>query len=177
LSGIPTRRRLGRVKLIRPALSVSRDDLKNLCRAAGWEWREDATNLDQSRLRAAIRYRVVPELERLRPGAAKRAGSSAALVRGAAGEVRKRARDLMNADLCWTRAALRKQSEVVLGELIKASARRLRGSRGDDRLSAAAVGRVARAIRDRSTEPREFDIAGVGVTVTARSVTMEKSRG
>jgi len=33
--------------VIRPALAVSRRDLRRICEEAGWGWREDATNLDE----------------------------------------------------------------------------------------------------------------------------------
>lgn len=182
LAGIPTSRRLGRIRLIRPALGVGRDEMRRLCTAAGWAWREDATNADEARLRAAVRGRVIPELVRLRPRAAQRASRSALLIRGADNEVRRRALALIRTEAnpdcrwAWSRAELRRQSEVVLGELVRMCAKRLRGEHGQDRLSAASVGRVASAIRDRSTEPRVFVLGGVRVDVTSRTVKMSEQQ-
>ncbi len=176
LAGIPKSRKSGTVKLIRPALGIARESMRALCRAAGWTWREDATNLDESRLRAAIRHRIVPELERLRPGAAKRASRSAALVRGAAQLVRKRVSELLGPanveKYMWPRPSLRREPAVILGDLIKLAASKLTSTRGQDQMSSTAVGKVVRAIRDTSTEPRTFIIGGTVIKITARSVTI-----
>lgn len=50
--------------LIRPLLNTRRQDLRDYLRATGNQWREDATNLDEARLRARIRARLLPLLER-----------------------------------------------------------------------------------------------------------------
>ncbi|MBX3378138.1 MAG: tRNA lysidine(34) synthetase TilS [Phycisphaeraceae bacterium] len=163
-------------KLIRPALGVGREELRGVCRSAGWVWREDATNADESRLRAVIRARVVPELERIRPGAAKRAARGASLWRGAAKEVQRQAAIVMerakvgDTELVWERSELRAYPEVVVGELVRLAGLRLLGRRGRDRMTARVVGRVARAIGDRVTQPREFRLGGLMVVVSARRV-------
>lgn len=175
MAGIAPKRRVGGGHVIRPALGVGRAELRRMCDDAGWVWREDATNLDESRLRAAIRARVVPELERIRPGAAVRAGRAAGVVRGAAKVVSARAAGLLTDEMVWSRAELRREPEVVLGELLRLAAGRLGG--GHDRLSSAALFRVARAIRDRGTEPREFQVGVLAVEVTARRVMVKKAQG
>jgi tRNA(Ile)-lysidine synthase len=182
LSGIAPSRELGGVKVIRPALEVGRVELRRLCRGAGWEWREDATNLDESRLRAAVRARIVPELEQMRPGAAGRAVRAAALVRGAAKVVSNQARRLVDAaerseGLSWRRGELRAVPEVVLGELVRVAHREVAGGTSADRLGSRGLRPIARAIRDRGTEPREFAMGGVIVEVTARSVRIRKALG
>lgn len=183
LAGVPKARNSGPVKLIRPALGVTREAMRDLCRAADWPWREDATNLDQSKLRAAIRHRIVPELERLRPGVALRASRSAAHVKGAADLVRSRVTDLMAAKgsagaFHWKRQDLRPEPVVVLGDLIKVAAGMVTAGRGSDRMSSSSVSRVVRAIRDSSTAPRSFEMGGVLIEVTSKSVTMgDKKRG
>ena len=50
--------------VIRPLLDVRREELREYLRAKGQAWREDASNLDTSRLRARIRHRLLPLLER-----------------------------------------------------------------------------------------------------------------
>ena len=49
--------------LVRPLLDARRQDLRDYLRARGQEWREDATNVDQTKLRARIRARLLPVLE------------------------------------------------------------------------------------------------------------------
>ena len=78
LRGPAPRRKLDEgVTLIRPMLHVTRADAEDICRAHDWVWAEDATNADtgtaDAPLRAALRARVLPVLEELRPGASRRA--------------------------------------------------------------------------------------------------------
>ncbi len=72
------------VTLVRPMLRVTRDQAEAICRKAHWHWAEDATNMDpggaDAPLRAALRERVLPALEELRPGAALRAARGAEAV-------------------------------------------------------------------------------------------------
>ncbi len=49
--------------VVRPLLAIRREDLRAYLREHRQTWREDATNLDVSRLRARVRARLVPMLE------------------------------------------------------------------------------------------------------------------
>ena len=49
--------------VVRPLIEVRRAELREFLRARQITWREDATNLDESRLRARIRARLLPVLE------------------------------------------------------------------------------------------------------------------
>ena len=78
LRGPAPRRTLSEgVTLVRPMLHVTREDAEAICRAHDWLWAQDATNIDSgdpdAPLRAALRARVLPVLEALRPGASVRA--------------------------------------------------------------------------------------------------------
>src|SRR5215469_911092 len=50
--------------IVRPLLETRRQELREYLKAKGQTWREDATNLDQARLRARIRAQLLPQLER-----------------------------------------------------------------------------------------------------------------
>ncbi len=50
--------------VIRPLLGVRRAELRAFLKARRQKWREDATNLDETRLRARIRRRLLPLLEK-----------------------------------------------------------------------------------------------------------------
>jgi tRNA(Ile)-lysidine synthase len=50
--------------IVRPLLSERRVDLREYLRALGQSWREDSTNLDERRLRARIRGRLLPLIAR-----------------------------------------------------------------------------------------------------------------
>ena len=73
LAGIPARREPG---VLRPLLSVWRDELEAYAKRARLGWRDDPTNAEVGYARNALRHRILPEIERLvAPGA------RAALVR------------------------------------------------------------------------------------------------
>jgi tRNA(Ile)-lysidine synthetase-like protein len=53
--------------VVRPLLSVWREETEAYCRERGLEWREDSTNRDT--LRGLIRYEVLPRLRQIHPAA------------------------------------------------------------------------------------------------------------
>ncbi len=67
--------------LLRPLLGVRRAETRACCQALGLAWREDSSNADQRLLRNAVRLRVLPLLEELRPGAARALARTADLAR------------------------------------------------------------------------------------------------
>jgi tRNA(Ile)-lysidine synthase len=68
-------------RLLRPLLGVRRAQTRAACQALGLAWREDPSNADQRLLRNAVRLRVLPLLEELRPGAARALARTADLAR------------------------------------------------------------------------------------------------
>jgi len=50
--------------IVRPLLHIRRQELRDYLQECGQEWREDASNADQSRLRARVRAQLLPILER-----------------------------------------------------------------------------------------------------------------
>jgi tRNA(Ile)-lysidine synthase len=50
--------------IVRPLLEIRRQELREYLVSAGQAWREDATNEDTTRLRARIRHRLLPFLEK-----------------------------------------------------------------------------------------------------------------
>jgi len=68
--------------IVRPLLGERRGDLREYLRAAGQDWREDASNRDLSRQRARIRQQLLPTLERdFSPAAVEHLAGLAALAR------------------------------------------------------------------------------------------------
>jgi len=82
MAGISVSRPLsdGPVRLVRPLLGVTRRDVLAYCRDRGIPYRTDPSNDDVHRTRAAIRQTVMPELERLSPGAGANLSRAAALA-------------------------------------------------------------------------------------------------
>jgi tRNA(Ile)-lysidine synthase len=50
--------------IVRPLLETRRDELRDYLSGLGQSWREDASNQDTSRMRARIRHRLLPILQR-----------------------------------------------------------------------------------------------------------------
>jgi tRNA(Ile)-lysidine synthase len=182
LRGVRPTRRLSRdIEVIRPALSVPRDELRRICGDFGWEWQQDTTNTDTSRLRSALRHRVLPILEELRPGAAARAGRTSKLLGEASDLVQREAGRLLEHAsgregnvLELERRRLREQPDAVLGALLHRAALGVRGVTGQDKLGGSVLDPILEAIRDDSTDPRTFVAGGVEVRVTARAVTIRR---
>ncbi len=160
--------------VLRPCLGVTRDELVSVCESAGWAWREDATNSDESRLRAALRARVTPELRRLAPEGARRASMSAQLLRDAQRVVEERAAatlaraSVIGGERVWAREKLRAETGLVLGELLLAAL-------GTRAVSPETLRDATSAIRDETTDPRSFDLGGATLRVLAREIRLEMS--
>jgi tRNA(Ile)-lysidine synthase len=67
--------------LLRPLLGVRRSETRACCRALDLAWREDPSNADQHLLRNAVRLRVLPLMEELRPGSTRSLARTADLAR------------------------------------------------------------------------------------------------
>jgi tRNA(Ile)-lysidine synthase len=69
--------------VVRPLLDVRRQELRNYLAGRGQAWREDETNRDIRRLRARLRHRLIPMLEReYSPAVVERLVELAHLARG-----------------------------------------------------------------------------------------------
>ena len=98
LRGIAPRR--GRV--VRPLLPFPRRALEAYAAAAGLAWREDPTNRSLDYARNRIRHRVLPALEAVRPGAARR--------------LARLARDARAEEAAWDATLDRLEGELVAEE-------------------------------------------------------------
>jgi tRNA(Ile)-lysidine synthase len=70
-----------RGRLVRPLLAVTREEVRDYCRARGLEWREDPTNADLRFARARVRDEVLPALRALNPAAERNIAETAAQLR------------------------------------------------------------------------------------------------
>jgi tRNA(Ile)-lysidine synthetase-like protein len=181
LAGMPESRPLASATLIRPMLAISGADARGICEAGGWAWREDATNADTTRLRAAVRHGLLPALERLRPDAATRIARSATVLRDASAILEERVElvwlagrhDLPAGRAEWDRAVLKRERPAVLGDLLRRASRRLVQSRSLDRMGSRTLGPLVRAIVDEEVRPREFTVGSVRVYVRSRAVSVQ----
>jgi len=64
LGGMPYSQKIGPIRLIRPMLDILHADILQWLKANGFDWREDATNTDETFLRNRIRHTVLPLLEK-----------------------------------------------------------------------------------------------------------------
>ena len=91
LAGMPEARPVSPqsdVTLVRPLLQVEKRDLESAARAAGWTWRDDASNAGDVYRRNRIRHRVLPLLEQEGgAGTARRIARAAAAARASLGAV------------------------------------------------------------------------------------------
>ncbi len=175
------------VHLIRPMLGISRQDAQQLCMDAGlsrpgsggFSWAEDRTNDDVAYLRNRVRHELVPVLDTLNPGMAKRVSLNAEWFRQMADLLRKQAIELDRESrlagaepiVSWSRQRLAGTEPVVLGELLRWCVETKFERKGLDRLTGATLRQVAEAIRDDTTDPRRFEPGdGLIIEITAQSV-------
>lgn len=209
LSGMPTIRPLraasrdrfaaSPVSLIRPMLfaALTHDDSIEICRAAGWEWNEDHTNQDITRLRAAIRHTVLPTLKSLRPGIESSALRASELLREAANISDAATRRLLReaavpaaqssvgseSSVILSREKLRANGPLLIGGVLRLAASAMlqstkpkhEGNAAMDRLTAKHLAKAVKAISDSSTQPRSFALhAGLYIEVTAHTIRIER---
>lgn len=65
LECMKTDENVGDIRILRPMLSLRREEIRDALRAEGINWREDDTNTDISYLRNRIRHELVPSLTRI----------------------------------------------------------------------------------------------------------------
>ena len=68
------------MRILRPLLGFSREELRSELRRRGQPWREDESNRSAQYLRNALRHGALAELERLSPGASSRLARTAELL-------------------------------------------------------------------------------------------------
>ena len=173
LSGIARTRPIeDDLALIRPMLQVTREDARRICVQAKCSWIEDETNDDTTRLRAALRQIVIPQLERLRPGVAHRAVTAAQLQAGATELIDQHVSDLMEVavhdvdQLTWKRVELVDQSPIVLGSLIQRAVEKTCEGKGLDHLPSRTINAISAAIGDGLGQERVLELRDAGALVT-----------
>lgn len=85
LAGIPPRRALpgSPAALVRPLLTLTREETRAYCREFGLRWREDASNRDEAFTRNWVRRRLIPLMESKSPRLKEHLAALAADVRAA----------------------------------------------------------------------------------------------
>lgn len=181
LAGIRASRTLSECTLIRPMLSLSHAEAVRLCEETGVQWREDQTNSDTGRLRAAIRHRVLPILEDIAPGGSARAADAADLQQDLLDLLRVHTESLDRDGLVargtdaveFRRAVLAQAPEVVVGAVLRSNL----GEFGRDKRSRQDLTRLVSAIRDGERSLRRFDLAGAAVEIEGDSVRISPATG
>jgi tRNA(Ile)-lysidine synthase len=126
LGGIDAEREIG-VKLVRPLLVFSGEELRAYLRKIGQAWREDASNQSNDYLRNRIRHEALPMLEGMQKGAARslvrlaeRASEVQALLEGLARVVEREAElEVRKGGAQLRRNVIRAFPRVILAELFR----------------------------------------------------------
>jgi len=132
--------------LVRPLQLFSREDTERICRDQDWPVWEDPSNAQLQLSRNRIRARVLPVLEELHPGAARRISEQAerlALEQEQQLELLDLALiPLLNGPLQLDRSALLQRSEAVQGLLLQHWLRGCHGRELDSRSLASLLPRL-----------------------------------
>lgn len=177
LSGIRPIRASGRATIIRPMLEVARRDALAICDAAGVTWREDHTNRDTTRLRAAIRARVLPILLELSPRLGQRltrttramCDAADALDAVAGVVLRQSSRTKVGLTLPTRAVEHLRPTEIIA--VLRAGAAAAGGARHADAWGGRTLHAAADLLRAGAGHAREFQLKGVRVRITGAAIT------
>ncbi|MCA9284120.1 MAG: tRNA lysidine(34) synthetase TilS [Phycisphaerales bacterium] len=154
LRGMPWRRPLRPgVALIRPMMGLRKADAEAVCTAAGVDWCSDPGNTDRRTVRGRLRAEVIPTLESMWPGAARRSVGTASAVASAVEFLNRTLDRVAVDDRGWDRMELRSLGTGVVAML----------------LQRAAV-RLAPAVADRLDQRQLADAASVVVSDRAQAI-------
>ena len=135
-----------RGNIIRPLLTTTRDEVEGFLRAEGVPWVEDSTNTDLNFSRNRVRHGVIPELEGLYPGFARRLSENAAFLREDEGYLSEQAAqlsrqgELRGEEVTIPAEVLAKAPRPIAVRAVRQLLAKLRA--GDDTCSAAHLGAV-----------------------------------
>jgi len=183
MGGVSPTRKMGSMRIVRPMLGVTRDEIEGLCRDAGLGWQHDHTNDDLGYLRNRIRHEVVPVLVKIEPQIATRISGLAEDCREMSEFVGRRVREGVAGDArrdgdrwSWTRDAIRREPSVMIGELIFVYIREVLGGVGADSISRRAIDSLVVAIKSDDTDPCVHRVGPIVVDVRAGSVDISVAR-
>ena len=96
------------IRILRPMLSLGREEIREALRREGISWREDSSNRDPAYLRNRVRTELIPRMEEIAPGAVRRICETARLIRKDNEALRNAAAEALaaeaRADLLGTKA-------------------------------------------------------------------------
>lgn len=124
------------LRIIRPLLGYAREDLRGALIELGQPWREDATNADPRYLRNAVRTQLLPLMEQLAPGAARRMAATAGLLRADADALAAQANAFLDAHggESWLRLApLTELPKALQAQVLRTWWQRAVGCKLDER--------------------------------------------
>ena len=174
LAGIAPCRELGDgTMLVRPLLMETRANLQSLCETAGVSWRSDPTNVDPTTLRGRLRRDILPVLEELWPGAARRVAGNADIVRAASMALDAGVDAIFGSAAEWPRADLRDlQRGLRLAGLRRGL---LRAGLVSDEIDGDTLAAAAEAVVDGAEHARVFMFTGgVSVGIDANRVWIDE---
>ncbi len=91
LSGIPPKRPLGRLQIVRPLLDCTKEEILAYLAAHGLSYVTDSTNADTDYTRNFIRHEILPNLRKINPQAEENARKTAEIAADAAFFLKKEA--------------------------------------------------------------------------------------
>lgn len=171
--------------LVRPMLTVTHEDAQRLCTIAGFQWQEDATNLNASYARGLIRTRITPALDQLNPRYAnnisrllRQLADLKPLLENHAAALFSHA-TLSPHAITLPRELFTRESETVLGAVLHLSLKHFAGlgtlppqRRKQQALSAKTISKIAMSIVQPDTGPKHFQLDPLHITLTAHGITI-----
>ncbi len=150
LSGIPPKRPLGDILVVRPLLDCTKDEIFAYLQANSLDHVTDATNFDTEYTRNFIRHEILPKLEAVNPRALENARRSADILREGGDYLRKEAERLVAEKTALPRETLRDLPSALRHEVLSL----LYQKAGGETLSAAQSDAISDVICHEKTGKR-----------------------
>ena len=96
LAGIPPTRSLGNIRIVRPMLDCTREEILCYLAQNDLTYTTDSTNADTHYTRNFIRHEIIPKLKEINPQAEENARKTAEIAQNAIAHLTEEARDLLN---------------------------------------------------------------------------------
>lgn len=117
LCGIPSSRRFGNGYIVRPILSVSKNEIFNLCREYEIPYVTDSTNNDVDYTRNRIRTLVVTELKKINPAICRSASRMCKLLRQDEALIDSMVEEILRREDCNSISVLKELAPSIQGRV------------------------------------------------------------
>lgn len=155
--------------VIRPMLSLCKEDCVDICKDLGIQWHEDVTNKKLDNPRNAIRHKVIPEIKKFYPKASQKASTAAEQIRVIADDIDAAVHEIRKLEsksqdsISISRPFLKTLPKHVVGTYLRDAFSRIANRKGLGRINNIKTNRLIRLVFSNSNDTTSW--ASVNIEV------------